>query len=104
MCHLACITTFLASYLPAPLPAQEPHKHQVEWLASQLPDYAWVGKGRCPVVFGLGEEHCEYNPVFYDTTQVDCGDNHTMWLSDMPSIPNTKFQGSAFPRIATWAR
>jgi hypothetical protein len=35
---------------------QEPHKHQVEWLAGQLPEYAWVGKGRCPVVFGIGEE------------------------------------------------
>jgi hypothetical protein len=35
---------------------QEPHKHQVEWLATQLPEYAWVGKGRCPVVFGIGEE------------------------------------------------
>jgi hypothetical protein len=35
---------------------QEPHKHQVEWLAAQLPEYAWVGKGRCPVVFGIGEE------------------------------------------------
>jgi hypothetical protein len=35
---------------------QEPHKHQVEFLAAQLPGYAWVGKGRCPVVFGIGEE------------------------------------------------
>lgn len=34
---------------------QEPHKHQVEWLASALPEYSWVGKGRTPVVFGLGK-------------------------------------------------
>lgn len=35
---------------------QEPHKHQVEFLAENLPDYSWVGEGRNPVIFGLGEE------------------------------------------------
>jgi hypothetical protein len=35
---------------------QEPHKHQVEFLASNLSDYGWVGEGRNPVIFGLGEE------------------------------------------------
>lgn len=45
-----------APALPLRAALQEPHKHQVEWLAGQLPEYAWVGKGRCPVVFGIGEE------------------------------------------------
>jgi hypothetical protein len=46
------------------LTVQEPHKHQVEYIAAQLPDYAWVGSGRCPVVFGIGEEVslCAHTP------------------------------------------
>jgi hypothetical protein len=49
-------------------------------------------------------QHCEYNPVFYDTTQLECTADSTLWLSDTPWLPNTKFEGSAFPRIATYAR
>jgi len=42
---------------PPPLcVSQEPHRHQVEFLASHLTDYSWVGEGRNPVIFGLGEE------------------------------------------------
>jgi hypothetical protein len=49
-------------------------------------------------------QHCEYNPVFYDTTQLECTASGTLWLSDTPWLPNTKFAGAAFPRIATYAR
>uniref|UniRef100_A0A383WE09 Endonuclease/exonuclease/phosphatase domain-containing protein n=1 Tax=Tetradesmus obliquus TaxID=3088 RepID=A0A383WE09_TETOB len=103
-CRKEVVANIIRSQHPLVFGLQEPHKHQVEWLAGQLPEYAWVGKGRCPVVFGIGEEHCEYNPVFYDTTQLECSSSGTMWLSDTPWLPNTKFAGSAFPRIATYAR
>lgn len=100
----ATVAGIVANHRPAVCGMQEPHKHQVEYLAENLPDYGWVGDGRCPVIFGLGEEHCEYNPIFYDRSQVELVSNGQFWLSDMPEIPNTRFEGAAFPRICVWAR
>eukprot|EP00877_Chromochloris_zofingiensis_P011527 jgi/Chrzof1/6628/Cz19g03090.t1 len=94
----------IRTHQPQVFGLQEPHKNQVEDLANALPDYAWVGYGRVPVVMGLGEKHCEYNPLFYNTTQLTLDDWGQIWLSDTPQIPATKFSGSAFPRIAVWGR
>jgi hypothetical protein len=67
--------------------------------AHNAPSGSIAAPCRCPLL-----QHCEYNPVFYDTTQLECTADSTMWLSDTPWMPNTKFAGSAFPRIATYAR
>lgn len=172
--HASDAPTHPLAHAPLSTPhthTQEPHLHQVEYLAEALPDYGWVGDGRNPVIFGLGEEvstqppagrrgggglwvgggggggggctqsnllphqqkltqsaspfvpckrhahsrsqfthtctcdactahspaarclplpqHCEYNPIFYDKTQVELVSNGQFWLSDMPEVRQT---------------
>jgi hypothetical protein len=31
-------------------------------------------------------QHCEYNPIFYDRSQVELISNGQFWLSDMPEV------------------
>ena len=31
-------------------------------------------------------QHCEYNPIFYDTTQLQLIKDGQFWLSDMPMV------------------
>jgi hypothetical protein len=50
------------------------------------------------------QQHREYNPIFYDASQLDVTDEGTWWLSNQCRIPYTKFEGAAFPRILHYAR
>jgi hypothetical protein len=60
--------------------------------------------GRYVAIFGMNEKHNELNPVFYDKEALTLNESGTFWYSDTPSVPQSKWACSAFPRIATWAR
>lgn len=42
--------------------------------------------------------------IFYDPTVLTLDASGTFWYSDTPGVPQTKWDCSAFPRIATWGR
>ncbi len=85
---------------------QEVLKHQLGDLEQTLPAYTHVGVGRGPTPSGepYAREHGEYNPLFYRSERLKLLKSGTFWLSPTPDVPGSRFAGSAFPRIATWAQ
>ena len=82
---------------------QEPQKHQVEYLATSLPSYNWVGVGRSSKD-EQADPTCEYNPIFYNPEALKVEASGTFWLSATPDVPGSKMEGAAYPRIVTWIR
>lgn len=56
---------------------QEALINQIKDLSAQLPDYAWIGKGRDD-----GKEAGEFSPIFYQKNKFTLLKSHTFWLSD----------------------
>jgi endonuclease/exonuclease/phosphatase family metal-dependent hydrolase len=100
----SAVAELIARLRPDAFGLQEAQRNQVDDLhralggALQL-DYAWVGVGRDD-----GREAGEYNPVFYRRSVLALQDSGTFWHSEAPDQPGSRFEGSAFPRICTWAR
>jgi len=61
-------------------------------------------RGRYIELFGLNSQHNELNPIFYDKSVLTLDASGTFWYSDTPTVPQSKWACSAFPRIATWGR
>jgi endonuclease/exonuclease/phosphatase family metal-dependent hydrolase len=64
---------------------QEPLRHQCDDLASRLPGYAWVGRGRDDGVDGG-----EFTPVFYRREVIDLLAWQVDWLAPPPAGPGQK--------------
>ncbi len=78
---------------------QEALHHQMMDLQSELPGYAWVGKGRDD-----GKEAGEYAAVFYRKDHFKSLDSGEFWLSENPDTPGEMGWDAACPRICTWVR
>ncbi len=76
---------------------QEGLHRQVEYLETQLPDYARIGVGRDD-----GREAGEYSALFYRTDRFQLLRSGTFWLSETPDTVS-KGWDAALPRICTWA-
>ncbi|MEE9433762.1 MAG: endonuclease/exonuclease/phosphatase family protein [Sphingorhabdus sp.] len=76
---------------------QEVVIHQKRELASDLPGYQVIGKGRD--VDGTGES----SPIGFRSDLFALHDSGVFWLSATPDIPS-KGWDAAYPRIVTWAR
>lgn len=87
----------LNSYKPDVIGMQEPHSHQIKYLAEQLPLYSWYGVGRAD-----GVEKDEFNPIFYRKDKLDLIHSGTFWLSKTPEIPSRSWD-AGYDRICTWA-
>ena len=57
--------------------------------------YASVGEPRTP--------GGEANPIYYRVDKYELIDSGTFWLSDTPDVSGSKFEGSQYVRICTWA-
>lgn len=75
---------------------QEALLHQVEYVATALPGYRWVGVGRDD-----GKEGGEFSPVFYRADRLELLDRSTWWLSDTPADTGSVGWDAALPRVAT---
>ena len=77
---------------------QEALTDQIEYLASELPEYRWLGIDR-----GLngGNGLSEATPIFYRHAELSPIESGNFWLSDTPDRPSRGRRGS---RIVTWAR
>lgn len=81
------------------LAVQEALKGQLEYLATELEDFRWMGVGRDD-----GREAGEYTAIFYKRKKYDVRDYGNFWLSETPDLPGSMGWDAACVRIATWAR
>ena len=77
---------------------QEALVSQIQYVAEQLPDYAWCGAGRDD-----GKEAGEFSPIFYNTKLFTFLEDNTFWLSPTPEVPS-KGWDAALNRVVTWAK
>ena len=78
---------------------QEALRHQVDYLAETLPEFAWFGVGR-----NDGQQAGEFAPVFYRQDRYVLLSSGTFWLSEHPDEPGSRSWDAALPRICTWGR
>ena len=76
---------------------QELVKAQADYLARELPQYAWFGRGR--EADGGGE----HMGVFYRKDQLKVIESGDFWLSDTPDVAGSITWGHPHPRMVTWA-
>ena len=85
--------------MPDLLGLQEALKNQLDFIAGNLPEYAWIGVARDD-----GRERGEYCPILYRTELYEVVESGTFWLSETPDIPGKKGWGAACNRIVTWGK
>lgn len=71
---------------------------QLKDLASDLPDYAWIGQGR------EGGSHGEFMAVFYRRDRFEPLEYDHFWLSDTPNVVGSSSWGNVNRRMVTWVR
>ena len=76
---------------------QELVKAQADYLARELPQYAWFGRGR--EADGGGE----HMGVFYRKDRLTVIESGDFWLSDTPDVAGSITWGHPHPRMVTWA-
>ena len=76
---------------------QELVKSQAEYLARELPQYAWFGRGR--EADGGGE----HMGVFYRRDRLKVVESGDFWLSDTPDVPGSISWNHPHPRMVSWA-
>lgn len=76
---------------------QEVLKSQVDFLNTNLENYAFIGVGRED-----GMSKGEYSPIYYHTKSLKLIKNGHFWLSETPDRPS-KGWDAACERVATWA-
>lgn len=88
----------LLSERPDVFGTQEGVYAQLKDLASDLPDYRWIGLGRD------GGSRGEFMAVFYRADRLDpLGFDH-FWLSDTPEVMGSTTWGNSNRRMVTWVR
>lgn len=80
---------------PDLLGTQETLKFQAEFLEQQLEGYTYFGRSRMKTP----NEHCG---IFFRTNRFTQLAGGHFWLSETPSVPESKSWDSALPRMATW--
>jgi endonuclease/exonuclease/phosphatase family metal-dependent hydrolase len=71
---------------------------QLRDLASDLPDYEWLGLGRD------GGSRGEFMAVFYRKARLDPLEYDHFWLSDTPNVIASTNWGNSNRRMVTWVR
>jgi len=71
---------------------------QLKDLASDLPDYQWIGLGRD------GGSKGEFMAVFYRRDRLEPLEYNHFWLSDTPEVMGSTSWGNTNRRMVTWVR
>lgn len=77
---------------------QEALDFQIDEICEALSGYRSVGVGRDD-----GRSKGEYSAIVYDGKRFLAKRADTFWLSETPSIPNSKHWGNGITRICSWA-
>jgi endonuclease/exonuclease/phosphatase family metal-dependent hydrolase len=83
---------------PDLLGTQEGVYYQLQDLAADLPDYAWVGTGREGGLKG------EFMAIFYRKARLQPLSTNHFWLSDTPEVPASSTWGNKHFRMVTWMK
>jgi len=81
---------------PDILSTQDGLAHQMQWLSTQLRDYAAVGVGRLD-----GRAHGEFNTIFFKRSRFRMVNQGHFWLSDTPNRPGSGWDDDT-PEMVTW--
>lgn len=71
---------------------------QLKDLASDLPEYAWIGLGRD------GGSHGEFMAIFYKRDRFEPMEYDHFWLSDTPEVIASTTWGNSNRRMVTWVK
>lgn len=93
-------------FAPQVIGMQEAMDEQIEYLASDLPDYRWLGMDRR---LNGGEGLSEATPIFYRHDELTPIESGNFWLTETPDVPPVPRSGAGRRRrgggrIVTWAR
>lgn len=91
------VVRMLREQSPDVIGTQELFAEQGDYLARQMPEYAWFGRGR---ESNGGGEHMG---VFYRRDRLRVIESGDFWLSDTPEVPGSITWGHLHPRMVTWA-
>ena len=78
---------------------QEVVVNQLEYIAAQFPDYAYVGSGRDD-----GKSKGEFSPIFFNKVKFDLLASGTFWLSETPEVVGSKGWDAAICRVCSWVK
>lgn len=92
------LIAMLEEYLPDSFGVQEATEKWMKILQKKLDD-----KYGCVTQMRDEADGTEASAVFYLKDKYELKDGGTIWLSDTPDIPYTKYEDSGCTRIATWA-
>lgn len=104
-CRKECVADVIRSQAPLVVGLQEPHKHQVTWLAEALASThgCCKGKGRSPVVFGKGEEVMSGRAATQRRSQHHTSSRASLAVSVLHSTASTT-RSSTTPRGCSCSR
>jgi len=83
---------------PDVLGTQEGVYSQLKELASDLPEYQWIGLGR------EGGSRGEFMAVFYRPARFEPMEYDHFWLSDTPEVIGSSTWGNSNRRMVTWIK
>jgi len=89
----------IRSVAPDVLGTQEGLHAQLQDLASDLPEYDWVGVGRDD-----GKVKSEFMAVFYRKARLETLATNHFWLSDTPEVAGSTTWGNSNRRMVTWLK
>jgi len=90
------VVSMMQFYHPAIIGLQEALWHQLNYLNTGLPDYAYVGVGRDD-----GHQKGEFSAILFDTTKLHLLETQTFWLSPTPDTVSVGWD-AAMERICTY--
>jgi endonuclease/exonuclease/phosphatase family metal-dependent hydrolase len=88
----------IQSVSPDIIGTQEGLYPQIKNIASDLPDYDWIGLGR------EGGSRSEFMAVFYRKARLEPMEYDHFWLSDTPDVMGSSTWGNKNRRMVTWVR
>jgi endonuclease/exonuclease/phosphatase family metal-dependent hydrolase len=89
----------IQSIKPDVIGTQEGLHAQLLDVATDLPDYSWVGVGR-----NDGKTNNEFMAVFYLKSRLEALSTNHFWLSDTPEISGSATWGNSNRRMVTWLK
>lgn len=94
----AAVAEIIHADLPDVIGTQEGLYSQIADMATDLPEYEWLGLGR------EGGSRGEYMAIFYRANRLVPIEYDHFWLSDTPATIGSHSWGNSLPRMVTWVR
>jgi endonuclease/exonuclease/phosphatase family metal-dependent hydrolase len=92
------LSACIRSVDPDVIGTQEGLFRQLCDIASDLPEFEWIGLGR------QGGSRDEFAAVFYRTARLEALEFDHFWLSDTPEMVGSMTWGNQYRRMVTWVR